>query len=97
MVLDERRSQTPYMALSLLAASNEGVARAAAWARPRLADRIGVNDLAASVRQSPRTFARRVVAATGLELTPRQPADRCRPRLPLVLRRRDNCRGKAAR
>lgn len=66
MVLDERRSQVPYMALSLLAASNEGVARAAAWARSRLADRIGVNDLAASVRQSPRTFARRVTAATGL-------------------------------
>lgn len=66
MILDERRSQTPYMALGLLAASNEGVAQAAAWARPRLADRIGVNDLAASVRQSPRTFARRVAAATGL-------------------------------
>ncbi len=66
MVLDERRSQVPYMAMSLLAASNEGVARAAAWARSRLSERIGVNDLAASVRQSPRTFARRVTAATGM-------------------------------
>lgn len=66
MVLDERRSQSPYMALGLLAASNETIARATAWARPRLAEPIGVNDLAAAVGQSPRTFARRVSAATGL-------------------------------
>ena len=31
MVLDERRSQTPYMAIGLLAATNESVAKAAAW------------------------------------------------------------------
>lgn len=66
MLLDERRSQTPYMAIGLLAASNESVARAAAWARPRLGERIGVNDLAAAVGQSPRTFSRRVASATGL-------------------------------
>lgn len=66
MVLDERRSQLPYMAIGLLAASNECVSRAAAWARSRLSDPIGVNDLASAVGQSPRTFARRVVAATGL-------------------------------
>lgn len=36
MVLDERRSQTPYTAIGLLAATNESVARAAAWAKPRL-------------------------------------------------------------
>jgi transcriptional regulator GlxA family with amidase domain len=66
MVLDERRSQTPYMAIGLLAASSESVAKAAAWARQRLCDEIGVNDLARAVGQSPRTFARRVAAATGL-------------------------------
>jgi len=66
MVLDERRSQAPYMAISLLAASDDGVARAVAWARPRLAERIEVGDLARVVSQSPRTFARRVLAATGL-------------------------------
>ena len=66
MVLDERRSQVPYMAIGLLAAANESVAKAAAWARPRLGDRIGVNDLARAVRQSPRTFSRRVVEATGM-------------------------------
>jgi transcriptional regulator GlxA family with amidase domain len=66
MVLDERRSQVPYMAIGLLAASSESVARAVAWARPRLGEGIGVNDLARHVGQSPRTFSRRVVAATGL-------------------------------
>jgi transcriptional regulator GlxA family with amidase domain len=66
MVLDERRSQLPYMALGLLAASSESVAAAAAWARSRLAEGIGVNDLARAAGQSPRTFARRVAAATGM-------------------------------
>lgn len=66
MLLDERRSQTPYIAIGPLAASSESVARAAAWARPRLADGIGVTDLALAVGQSPRTFSRRVSAATGM-------------------------------
>jgi len=66
MVLDERRSQTPYMAIGLLAATNESVAKAAAWARPRLQCPIGVNDLADAVGLSPRTFARRVASATGM-------------------------------
>lgn len=66
MLLDERRSQIPYMAVGLLAASSESVARATAWARARLSEPIAVNDLAAAVGQSPRTFARRVNQATGL-------------------------------
>ena len=66
MVLDERRSQLPYMAIGLLAASNESVARAAAWARPRLGEGLSVNAVAAAVGQSPRTFSRRISAATGL-------------------------------
>jgi transcriptional regulator GlxA family with amidase domain len=66
MVLDERRSQTPYMAIGLLAATNESVARVAAWARPRLHADLTVAELAASVGQSARTFARRVQSATGL-------------------------------
>ncbi|MFC3069894.1 GlxA family transcriptional regulator [Phenylobacterium soli] len=66
MVLDERRSQLPYMAIGLLAAASDSVARAAAWARPRLAEPIGVGDLALAAGLSARTFARRVSAATGL-------------------------------
>jgi transcriptional regulator GlxA family with amidase domain len=66
MVLDERRSQVPYMAIGLLAASSESVSRAVAWARPRLAEGIAVGDIASAIGQSTRTFSRRVVAATGL-------------------------------
>jgi transcriptional regulator GlxA family with amidase domain len=66
MVLDQRRSQVPYLAVGLLAASSESVARAVAWTRPRLGTPIGVNDIAAAVGQSTRTFARRVASATGL-------------------------------
>lgn len=66
MVLDERRSQVPYMAIGLLAAGDETVARAAAWARTRLKEAVGVTDLAAAAGVAPRTFARRVARATGL-------------------------------
>lgn len=66
MVLDERRSQAPYMAVSLLAAASPCVAQAATWARARLADSISVADLAGAVGQSTRTFSRRVSQATGL-------------------------------
>ncbi|WP_296594857.1 GlxA family transcriptional regulator [Phenylobacterium sp.] len=66
MVLDERRSQTPYLALGLLAAADESVSRAAAYARSRLMDPVGVNDLAGAAGLAPRTFSRRVVRATGL-------------------------------
>ncbi len=39
LVLDDRRSQSPYMALEYLAASDEHVARAESWARAHLAER----------------------------------------------------------
>lgn len=66
MILDERRSQMPYMAVRLLSASDEGVSRAADWARGRLEDGINVNSLASAAGLSPRTFARRVHRVTGL-------------------------------
>ncbi len=66
MILDERRSQVPYMAVSLLSASDEGVSRAAEWARGRLGDGVGVTALASAAGLSPRTFARRVQRVTGL-------------------------------
>lgn len=66
MVLDERRSQAPYLALGLLAATDETVSRAASFARSRLADSVSVNDLADAAGVAPRTFARRVARATGL-------------------------------
>ena len=66
MLLDRRQSQTPYMALDLLAASSASVSRAVAWARPRLDKPLSVNEIAGAAGQSPRTFARRVAEATGM-------------------------------
>jgi transcriptional regulator GlxA family with amidase domain len=66
MVLDERRSQVPYMAMGLLAASDEKVEKAAAWVKSRLDQAFDINDVASAVGLSGRTFYRRVVRATGL-------------------------------
>lgn len=66
MVHDERRLQSLYMEIGLLVASDEDIARATAWARPRLGERIEVGDLARVAGHSPRTFARRVLGVTGL-------------------------------
>lgn len=66
MVLDERRSQVPYLAVGLLAASDAAVAQAAAFARARLDTPLSVDDLANAAGVAPRTFARRVARATGL-------------------------------
>lgn len=66
MVLDERQSQVPYMAMGLLAASDEKVEHAAAWVKRRLDQAFDVNDVASAVGLSSRTFYRRVVRATGL-------------------------------
>ncbi len=66
MVHDERRLQSLYMEIGLLVASDKDIARATAWARPRLGERIEVADLARVSGHSPRTFARRVLGATGM-------------------------------
>jgi transcriptional regulator GlxA family with amidase domain len=66
MLLDGRRSQTPYVALGLLAATDERVARAETWARLRLEEGITVEQLAEAACLSPRTFARRLERVTGL-------------------------------
>ena len=66
LLLDERRSQTPFMALALLTATDDRVAKAEAWARDHLADGVSVEALAAAAGLAPRTFARRVERVTGL-------------------------------
>jgi transcriptional regulator GlxA family with amidase domain len=66
MLLDGRSSQSPYVSLALLTASDERLARAESWARSRLEGRIGVDQLAAAAGLAPRTFARRLQRATGL-------------------------------
>ena len=66
MLLDERRSQTPYMGVAMLAARDDQMADVAAWARDRLEAGLGVGDLAGRAAMSARTFARHVHRATGL-------------------------------
>lgn len=66
LLLDERRSQAPYMALGLLAAADERIGRAQTFARKRLASGITVDELAAAAGLAPRTFSRRVERVTGL-------------------------------
>ena len=66
LLLDERRSQSRYMAISYLSDADEHVARADAWARANLSQDLSVNDLASAAGLAPRTFARRVERATGL-------------------------------
>lgn len=66
MLLDERRSQTPYMGITMLAARDDRIADIASWARERLEHGIGVADLTDRAGMSSRTFARHVQRATGL-------------------------------
>lgn len=65
LLLDQRRSQSRYMAVSFFSASDDNVARAERWARERLSESFSVDDMATAAGLSPRTFARRVVRATG--------------------------------
>ncbi|MEO5816792.1 MAG: helix-turn-helix domain-containing protein [Gemmatimonadaceae bacterium] len=66
LLLDGRRSQSRYMALAFLAATDPDVARAERWARAELATGLTVDALASAAGLAPRTFARRVARATGL-------------------------------
>lgn len=65
MLLDDRRSQMPYEALQLLASTDERVARAEAWARPRLVETITVEQLADAAGMTSKSFARCVERVTG--------------------------------
>jgi transcriptional regulator GlxA family with amidase domain len=66
LVLDQRASQEPYMALAALASADPHVARAHAWALKRIGTRVRIDQMAAAVGLSHRTLARRVEHVTGL-------------------------------
>lgn len=66
LLLDQRQSQSRYMALSFLAATDERVSRAERWARARLHRTFSISELAKAVGLGARTFARRCERATGL-------------------------------
>jgi transcriptional regulator GlxA family with amidase domain len=76
LLLDERRSQAPFMAVAYLAGQDPKMAKAESWVRAHIARDFGVDELAAAVALAPRTFARRMAATCGL--TPIQFVQRIR-------------------
>ncbi|CAN5208430.1 helix-turn-helix domain-containing protein [soil metagenome] len=66
LLLDERQSQTPFISISYLAGQDPKIAKAESWIRKHIADDFNVNDVAAAVALSPRTFARRVAVTCAL-------------------------------
>jgi transcriptional regulator GlxA family with amidase domain len=66
LLLDERHSQVPFMAISYLSSQDSGVTKAEKWVRDNLAREFTIQELAAAVALAPRTFARRVEATCGV-------------------------------
>ena len=66
LLLDQRRSQAPYMALAFLAGQDEKIARAEAWVRKNIDRDFSMDEIAATVGLTPRTFARRLASVCGL-------------------------------
>jgi transcriptional regulator GlxA family with amidase domain len=66
LVVDERRSQSPYLVRSHVQHTSEEVLRAEAFARKRLRHPISVQDLARAAKTSMRTLSRRFHETLGL-------------------------------
>ncbi|WP_225782987.1 GlxA family transcriptional regulator [Xenophilus sp. Marseille-Q4582] len=66
LLLDERRSQAPFMAVTYLAGQDPALAKAETWVRQHIARDFAMEELAAAVALGPRTFARRLAATCGL-------------------------------
>lgn len=66
LLLDERRSQAPFMAITYLAGQDPRIAKAETWVRANIARDFTIEDLAGAVALAPRTFARRVSAVCGI-------------------------------
>lgn len=66
LLLDERRSQAPFMAITYLASQDPKVARAESWVRDNIARDFVMDELANAVALAPRTFARLIAATCGV-------------------------------
>jgi transcriptional regulator GlxA family with amidase domain len=66
LLLDERRSQAPFMAITYLAGQDPRIAKAEKWVRDNIARDFAIEELAEAVALAPRTFARRVSATCGV-------------------------------
>jgi transcriptional regulator GlxA family with amidase domain len=66
LLLDERRSQVPFMAINYLTSQDPKIAKAERWVRDNIARDFTMEELAEAVALAPRTFARRVAATCGV-------------------------------
>jgi transcriptional regulator GlxA family with amidase domain len=66
LLLDGRRSQAPFMAITYLASQDPKIAKAEKWVRDNIARNFAIEELADAVALTPRTFARRVSATCGV-------------------------------
>jgi transcriptional regulator GlxA family with amidase domain len=66
LLLDERRSQAPFMAITYLAGQDRKIAKAESWVRDNIARDFAMEELAEAVALAPRTFARRMALTCGL-------------------------------
>jgi transcriptional regulator GlxA family with amidase domain len=62
LLLDERHSQAPFMAIGYLASHDPKIAKAEKWVRDNIARDFAMEELADAVALAPRTFARRTAA-----------------------------------
>jgi transcriptional regulator GlxA family with amidase domain len=66
LLLDQRRSQAPFMAITYLAGQDPKIAKAERWVRDHIARDFAIEEIAAAVALAPRTFARRIAATCGV-------------------------------
>jgi transcriptional regulator GlxA family with amidase domain len=66
LLLDERLSQVPFMAITYLAGQDPKIARAESWVRRNIGRDFAMEELAGAVALTPRTFARRTAAICGV-------------------------------
>jgi transcriptional regulator GlxA family with amidase domain len=66
LLLDERRSQVPFMAINYFSNQDPRIAKAEKWVRDNIARDFTMEELADAVALSPRTFARRTAATCGV-------------------------------
>ena len=66
LLLEERRSQAPVMAVNYMARQDERISKAEQWVRDNIARDFAIEELAAAVALAPRTFARRMAATCGV-------------------------------
>lgn len=66
LLLDERRSQAPFMAITYLAGQDASIAKAERWVRDNIGRDFAIEELAEAAGLAPRTFARRIAVTCGV-------------------------------